>query len=274
MAIIDDMDMEEYHDEISISSTNLRDMETSCELANYNKTNRRNIKQTQAMFEGTLIHHALQTRNIGSAYAIAPECDRRTKHGKAEYAEFQSRIGNLSAITRYQYDMATGAMESAWSHPESRLFLENGLMERSGFTKLMDVAVKARPDIDCSQIPHSKHFPALIDIKTRQLGKASRESWSKDFFNYKTYLQAGLQILVWRSLGCEVTEYYYLLVEKDPPYQVNVIALDKDWIHESILQVHKVLEKWKTYLANGLPKSYGRQAPLEVEDWQKRILDA
>ena len=84
MNLIDDMYMEEYHDEISISSTNLRDMETSCELANYNKTNRRNIKQTQAMFEGTLIHHALQTRNIGSDYAIAPECDRRTKAGKAE----------------------------------------------------------------------------------------------------------------------------------------------------------------------------------------------
>ena len=266
--------MEEYHDELSISSTNMRDMETSCELANYNKTNRTKIKQTPAMFDGTLVHHALQTRNIGSGYAIAPECDRRTKHGKAEYAEFQSRIGDLSPITKAQYEMAHGAMESAWSHPESRLFLENGKMERSGFCKLMDVDVKARPDIDCSHIPHSEHFPALVDIKTRQIGKASRDSWKKDFFNYKTYLQAGLQILVFRSLGCEVTEYYYLLVEKDPPYQVNVVPLGKDWIHTSILEVHKVLDKWKKYLANGLPKSYGQnQVPLEVEDWQARILD-
>ena len=272
--IIDDMDMEEYHDEGSISSTNMRDMETSCEVANYNKTNRRHQKQTLPMFDGTLVGDALQTHNIGSGYAIAPDCDRRTKHGKAEYVEFQSRIGDLSPITKQQYEMAHGAMESAWSHPESRLFLENGLMERSGFCKISDVDVKARPDIDCSHIPHSKHFPALIDIKTRQIGKASRDSWRKDFFNYKTYLQAGLQIFVWRSLGCEVTEYYYLLVEKDAPFQVNVIALDNDWIHTSIIEVKKVLDKWKIYLANGLPKSYGQnQAPLEVEDWQARILD-
>jgi len=272
--IIENMDMEEYHDEISISSTNMRDMKTTCELANHNKTNRTKIKQTPAMFEGTLVHHALQTRNIGSGYAIAPDCDRRTKQGKAEWVEFQSRIGDLSPITKAQYEMAHGAMESAWSHPESRLFLENGKMERSGFCKISDVDVKARPDIDCSHIPHSAHFPALIDIKTRQIGKASRDSWKKDFFNNHIYLQAGLQILVWRANGCEVTEYYYLLVEKEPPYQVNVIALDNDWIHTSILEVNKVLDKWKTYLANGLPKSYGlNQSPLEVEDWQVRMLD-
>ena len=80
--------------------------------------------------------------------------------------------------------------------------------------------------------------------------------------------------MVFRSLGCEITDYYYLLVEKEPPYQVNVVPLGKDWIHTSILEVHKVLDKWKKYLANGLPKSYGQnQAPLEVEDWQTRILD-
>ena len=69
MNLIDDMDMEEYHDEGSISSTNLCEMAKSCcGNADHKKKNRKNITQTTAMFEGTLIHHALQTRNIGSAY--------------------------------------------------------------------------------------------------------------------------------------------------------------------------------------------------------------
>ena len=274
MNLIDDMDMEEYHDEGSISSTNLCEMAKSCcGNADHKKKNRKNITQTTAMFEGTLIHHALQTRNIGSAYSIAPDVDGRTTHGKALKSDHKKECEdrNLSSINKPQYDMATGAMESAWSHPESRLFLENGKMERSGFTNLMGVDVKARPDIDCTHLAHSVHFPEIVDIKTRKAGEARADKWRKDFKKYHTYLQAGLQILVWRELGYEVTEYYYLLVEKDAPYPVNVIPLGKDWIHYSILMTHHYLDKWKTYLGNGLPKGYGKQSPMEMEAWEQRI---
>ena len=274
--IIDDMDMEKYHDEGSISSTNLSEMAKSCcGNADYKKKNRHEIKQSTAMFEGTLIHHALQTRNIGSAYSIAPVCDGRTTHGRALKTDHKKECEdrNLSSITKAQYDMANGAMDSAWSQPESRIFLENGLMERSGFTNLMGVDVKARPDIDCTRIAHSEHFPALVDIKTRSAGEARKDKWRKDFKKYHTYLQAGLQILIWRELGYEVTEYYYLLVEREAPYPVNVIPLGKDWIHYSILLTHHYLDKWKTYLGNGLPKGYGKQSPLEMEDWEQRIFN-
>ena len=261
-----DMDIEDYHLDEAISATNMKDIEISCELAVHNQ--KHGSKKTVPKFEGNLIHHAVEFKETGSKYALAPECDRRTKAGKAIYAEFQERLSDrVSPISKQQYEMAHNCMEAAWSHPESKLFLKEAKFERSGFCELMGVEVKARPDLDCT---HIKGLP-LVDIKTRQLGRASQEAWQHDFWTSHTYLQAGLQILVWRKLGIEVNDYFYILVEREPPYQVNVVGLDPESITYAILGVHNILEKWKNYLANGLPRSYGlEQKLIETPEWIKR----
>ena len=255
--IVNDLDMKKYHSTDDLSAHNLMDFILWCgqgSVAQKNKTD----KQTPAMLEGSLIHHMAQFREYESEYALAPDIDRRTKAGKAEYAEFESQLGHRKAISRAQLDMATGCMEALWSDPDARLFLENGKMERSGFCKIMGVPVKARPDIDCSHIATSENFPALADIKTRKVRAGKTEVWLSDFYNTGLYIQAGLQILVWRELGCHVDEYVHILVERGAPYCVNVIKLPPEWKASCILHVHNAIEKWKSWLENGSPKSYGQ----------------
>ena len=166
--------------------------------------------------------------------------------------------------------MANGCMDAAWSHPVARLFLENGKMERSGFCEIMGVPVKARPDIDWSHISASDNFPALVDIKTRKVRAAGEDAWLKDFYHTGLYIQAGLQILVWRELGYHVDEYFHLLVERGSPYCVNVIKLPTAWKTVCILQVHSAIEKWKSWLSNGSPKSYGLEMKtLAFPEWME-----
>ena len=270
--IIDDLDIQEYHFTDAKSAHNLMDFILWCGEGSVSQ-DEIPIKETPAMLEGSLIHHMIQFQEYESRYALAPDVDRRTKAGKAEFAEFESQLGHRKAISRAQLDMAKGCMDAAWSHPVARLFLENGKMERSGFSEIMGLPVKARPDIDCSHIPASDNFPALVDIKTRKVRAANEDAWLKDFYHTGLYIQAGLQILVWRELGYHVDEYFHLLGERGSPYCVNVIKLPPAWKSVCILQVHSAIEKWKSWLSNGSPKSYGLEMKtLAFPDWMEMKL--
>ena len=270
--IYDVMDNELYHSTKHQSATNLRDFMGWCgEGAMENKTNSK--KQTKEMLEGDLIHHKIEFKEHESKFAVAPDVDRRTTDGKAKFAEFEAGLGHRKAITEAQLIMANDCMDRVWSDSDARLFLENGKMERSGFCEIMGVPVKARPDIDCSHVPHSENFPCLVDIKTRKNGFAHEDKWLKDFFKEKVYLQVGLQILVWRQIGYQVEEYVHILVERGNPHCVNVIKLPKSWINASILQTHYAIEKWKSWLESGSPKSYGAGIKtLAFPDWMEMKL--
>ena len=161
------LDNEEYHSTKDQSSTNFRDFMNWCgEGAMENKT--KSKKQTKEMLEGELIHHKIEFKEHETQFAVAPEVDRRTKDGKTKFAEFEAGLGHRKAISQVQLDMANDCMDRVWEDSSARLFLENGKMERSGFCEIMGLPVKARPDIDCSHVPASEHFPCLVDIKTRK----------------------------------------------------------------------------------------------------------
>ena len=267
--IINDLDIQEYHFTDHKSAHNLMDFILWCGEGSVSQ-DEIPTKETPAMLEGSLIHHMIQFQEYESRYALAPDVDRRTTAGKAEWAEFNASLGHRKAITQAQLDMANRCMDAAWEHPVARLFLENGKMERSGFCEIMGVPVKARPDIDCSHISASDNFPALVDIKTRKVRAAGEDAWLKDFYHTGLYIQAGLQILVWRELGYHVDEYFHLLVERGKPYCVNVIKLPPAWKTVCILQVHSAIEKWKSWLSNGSPKSYGLEMKtLAFPDWME-----
>ena len=270
--IIDDLAMDEYHATSARSAHNLIDCYDSCELSAYEKDNGVQ-KESIPLFEGTGIHFSIQAEyeeDIKKEYAIAPS----VRKNSTEYKTWLSdECGNKIPCSQAQMAMFIGCREASGSHSESRIFIENGKMERSGFCKILGVDVKARPDIDCAHIPTSKRFPCLVDIKSRKKRFASKKAWTKDFYNWRIYIQAGLQILVWRELGMWIDDYYYILVEREPPYQVNVVPLGKEWRDESIYQVNQVIKKWKKWLSDGSPKSYGlNQSAMEMQTWMQTQL--
>lgn len=262
------MDLAEYHARPERSAHNLMDVEVSPQYSEYRKKNP--AKQTPAMLNGTVIHEAIENwEKFDQIYVRTPEVDRRTNAGKEQWKIFQEASEGKTLLTPAQWVMAENCREAAWEHPEAKLFLEHSIKELSGFGQVLRTPVKARPDLDCSELSGD-----LVDIKSRQLGKAGRDDWLKDFFNYKLYIQAGLQIEVWRQLGFEITGYYYLLIETEPPYQVNVLPLDQEWIDISIAKVYQAVQKWEHYLDHDKPKGYGRNQPrLEVPEWMRRKLE-
>ena len=268
--IFGEMPMQEYHATSALNSSKMRNIaEYSCEVAQHDSTVPG--EETIHQFDGTIVHHTFETKETKSKYAIAPDVDRRTKAGKAEYADFVEGLPvGVRPITQVQHDMAHQCLENALSHPESQKFLEHGMFERSYFCELQDVEVKARPDIDMTHIAPSNNFPCLVDIKTRGKGRAKRDIWNYEYWSSHMYLQCGLQIMAARKLGLEVDNYFYLLVEKVSPFQINVVPVDAETIHWSIRATQKLIDTWKLWWENGCPKSYGlKQKAITTPEWIK-----
>ena len=263
-----DLDLTEYHARSELSAHNLMDVEVSPAYADYKKKNPQ--APNDAMIMGTLIHEATEDPEaFHKKYAKGPDVKLNTKSGKEQWEIFQEVSEDKIPLRHHQFLTAEACSEAAWKHPEAKLFLENSVKEVSGFGQVLRTPVKARPDLDCADFSTD-----LVDIKSRQLGKGSRDAWLKDFFNYKTYIQAGLQIEVWRQLDYEVSGYYYILIDTEPPYQVNVLPLDQEWIDISIGMVTRAVIKWEKYLGDGRPEGYGRnQKNLEVAEWMRRKLE-
>ena len=281
--IYGEMTMEDYHATSALNSTTMRNIaNVSCESANHDRNEKpdeeeeKKKKQTAteiARFEGNVVHHIFETKETDSKYQIAP-VDSKGNHiskNSNEYKDFVKELPEgVSPLTKVQHKMAHKCLENALIHEESKKFLQHGMFERSYFCELQDVEVKARPDIDMSHIATSNNFPCLVDIKTRGKGRAKRDIWNYEFWTSHTYLQCGLQIMTARKLGLEVDNYFYLLVEKVPPYQVNVVPVDAESIHWSIRATQNLIEQWKAWLDNGCPKSYGlKQKAITTPEWIK-----
>ena len=272
--IDDNLSLEEYHKLPAKSAHFLMDVAVrNCSKAVRNQEHPK--KPTKAMVNGTLIHTGIESKRaawiqckrnpIADYYAIEPPgINKRTKAGKLELEDFYKSIGNRIAITEEQWDMAVGCREAAWSHLYAEPYLKDAKFERSGFAKINGVDVKARPDLDCYE-----HQRTLVDIKTRQKDKSDPESWLKDWWNYGTYIQAGLQLLVWEKLNMPCQHYYYLLVETEEPYDVNMVYLDEELMEISKEKTLDAIQKWKSWLEQGSPSGYGKPHEMSAKPWMR-----
>ena len=268
-----DIAMEDYHGSSEVSSTNLRDAESSVALGIFKQRNP--PPQTQAMINGTAGHLCIQDMDTFlCTYVPAPQgIDRRTKAGKTEWSEFLDATADRTVLDHHIFEGCLRAHEQVWTHPEARLLLDHSEFEVSGYAEVEGLPVKARPDADITG-----DLMDLLDIKTRQLGAASRDAWLRDFINWKIYLQAGLQIEVWRALGRDVSAYWYLLVELDAPFQCNLLTLDDEWLAVASSEARGACRRWKAWLDDRGTDSTGSgyptgQAPLEVPAWLRRKLE-
>ena len=272
--IDNDITLEDYHKLPAKSAHFLMDVALkNCSKAVRNQAHPK--KPTKAMQNGTLIHTAIELRenltwDIGDYYVQEPpDINKRTKAGKLELEEFHKSIGDKIVITEDQWDMAVGCMEAAWSNKYARPYLKAAKFERSGFTNINGVDVKARPDLECWEQSISDRTKTLVDIKTRQKDKSDVESWLKDWWNYGTYIQAGLQLLVWEKLNMPCEHYYYLLVETEEPYDTNLVFLDEELMEISKEKTLDAIEKWKSWIGAGLPKGYGKPQELSAKPWMR-----
>jgi hypothetical protein len=178
-------------------------------------------KDSPAMKFGRLVHTAtLQPKEFLAKVAISPDVDRRTKAGKELYEAFTASLPEGAEVVDQE------AMSKQW----------NGAF------------IKGRPDL-ITEINGEK---VVIDLKTTQ--EASPESFSRDCFNFKYFLQAAFYM---ELTGAK--RFILVAVEKEAPYAHKVYELDEPAIAEGKRLMEAAMATYVQCLTFNAWPSYGSE---------------
>ena len=176
--------------------------------------------ESPALKTGRLVHLAsLQPDVFDATVRILPECDRRTKDGKAIYEAFVSTLKpSEECIKKDEMDEVLAVAESAQLGIETiaKGFEAARMVEQTYTAKFGGVNIKGRPDL----VLVKPDGAIVVDVKTTQ--DASPKAFAKDVANYKYHLQAAFYMQLTGA-----TEFYIVAVEKNAPYAHAIYKFDE-----------------------------------------------
>lgn len=214
----------EYRSHPAISRSELWKIKESPEKFKYYKEHPE--EPIPALIFGQLFHKlALEPETFNQEFAIAPNVDRRTKEGKALWNEFESEnIGKIK-ITANDYFKATEMCTALKNSPYVNKLL-SGEREKEFFWNDDLTGEECKCRVDC--ITETKSTNIIVDLKTSL--DATTEHFMKDAINYGYDFQSGMYLEgVQKCTGKDYT-FVFIVVEKEPPYAVNILQADKLFI--------------------------------------------
>ena len=234
----------EYHSGRGISNSALNNLSKS--PAHYKHALENPTEATPAMKFGSLVHTViLEPKLVDEQYAVAPNVDKRTKAGKATYAEFTEKAEGKTVVSQDDMDNALAMAESIAAHPlANQLITQKGVNERAIYSVDKDTGLLKRGKLDrlCEDTN------SIIDLKTTTDG--SPAGFTKSIFNYGYHRQASYYLDMAREQSFNVDRFLFVVVEKTPPFAVSVfevdgysLALGRKQYQENLKTLAKCLEE-------------------------------
>jgi hypothetical protein len=183
---------------------------------------------------------------------------------KAREARDAARAAGKVPLLPYQLDIVRAIAGSIQAHPIAGAAFAGGEAEVTLTWQDPDTGIpcKARPDY----LPRHRRW--LVDLKTA--ASANPRTWRDQAYRLGYHARAawyldGAQTV----LGRAPEEYWFVIVEKEPPYLVSVITLDEQALHWGRLANHKACELFRrSAAANDWP---GYRMPGQNRDRAFRI---
>jgi len=204
-------------------------------------------EETKALRFGTFVHSAiLEPHTLNDLYATAPDVDKRTKEGKAAFAEFATANAGKTILD---------AEESALGHlvaSHAKMALKHhkvafGVTEAMYHVDYNGIPLKAALDGVCGDY--------IWDIKTTD--DASPAGMLKSIRNYRYNLQAYWYRLVYElATGHRPLGFRFLFVEKEPPFACSVCEVGPELMSWAIADFEKALTLYRDCTASGVWPAY------------------
>ena len=193
-------------------------------------------EETGAFRLGSAVHCAvLEEKEFASRYILRPDCDRRTKEGKIQFAEFSAQHADKTLLDADEMAQVVQMREAVAAHPLASRLLAEGIPEMT-WRKLQPNALGAlQCRIDwfapCG-CDISEFHPYALDLKTvESLDSDAFRNFERAAFSYGYHRQAGFYLpLINEILEYPVSRMYYVAVEKVEPFGVAVYTLSDDAI--------------------------------------------
>tara|TARA_R110000824_G_scaffold49716_2_gene139449 strand:- start:159 stop:965 length:807 start_codon:yes stop_codon:yes gene_type:complete len=202
---------------------------------------------TQAMKFGSALHmNVLQPKEFNKEYAVAPKFDRRTKQGKADFAEFQKNNFTKTVITEQEYELIHQMTMKLMKDETVNKLLLGSEKEKIITWKNEHYNVNCKGMIDC----YRSENKMIIDLKTTQ--DSSYNPFAHSVRKYKYHKQAAFYM---DAVGAD--EFIIIAIEKSPPFSINIIQLGADLIDKGREMYNQELEIYKYCMDNDYWPSQG-----------------
>jgi exodeoxyribonuclease VIII len=204
-------------------------------------------EETKALRFGTFVHSAvLEPHTLNDLYATAPDCDRRTKEGKAAWAEFATANAGKT-ILDYEESALGHLVASSARFALKRLGVEFDATEVMYHVDYNGVPLKAAIDGVAGDY--------LWDIKTTD--DASAAGMLKAIRNYRYNLQAYWYRLVYElATGRRPLGFRFLFIEKEPPFACSICEIGPELMSWAIADFEKAVTLYKECTASGVWPAY------------------
>ena len=186
---------------------------------------------TEAFRIGSAAHCAvLEPATFWDRYALRPDgIDRRTKDGKAAFAEFEAANVGKTVITQDEAGAVQEMKAAVQLHPLASQLLAAGQPELSWRVQPSgSLALQCRTDwFNPAGCELSQGRPYVADLKTvESLDSDAFRNFERACFNFGYHRQAGFYLpLITEIVGSPVFNFFFIAVEKVEPYGVAVYRL-------------------------------------------------
>lgn len=236
-------------------------------------------RETPAMSFGKALHMAvLEPDRFRNTYVIAPDFGdlRKTAHTSSEDAKANKtrrdewRAAHVGAVMLEGKEggrllgMIARIIERRPSDPPVASLFEGGQQEVTVRWKDQRTGLECRARDDCWQ----SELATVIDLKSCQdasLAGFNREASNRNFHWIEAHYRAGH-----KAVGAELQEYFFVLQEKEPPYDFGVYTLPAKAVLLGIESRDRYMDRLCDCLSRDEWPGYSRDVVQgELQSWVK-----
>jgi exodeoxyribonuclease VIII len=264
-----DQTNDEYHDGPGISKSHLDAIASKSPMHYWHKyinPDREPRETTAAMNMGTAVHTAiLEPDLLGSTIVQAPEVNKRTNAGKAEFEAFCNANKDKVIITASEYEAVQQIRDAVHRHPVASSLLMGGRSEQSVYAidKETGELIKCRIDF----LHNSGAY--TLDVKTTD--DSGPNGFGKSCANYRYPVQtAWYNRVMDTAFGEHPEQWIFLAVEKEPPYAIGIYVADYIDTARAAIAAQRDFERIIKHRRSGHWPDYGAEPlPLVLPSWAK-----
>jgi len=245
----------DYHSHPALSASKLKTIISGTPRdywAKHVDPDRKPFLPTDAMRQGSLVDCLItEPHEYSTRYLVAPQCDRRTKEGKAIWSEFQAEAEGREVITRDWEDNALKIVEALMRDPDAAPLLRDGQGQEPHFWH------DATMDADCRYKPDIEHPDRGILVDLKKSRSANPRMFAAQSYSLAYDLQMAHYSAGWADRYGEPPHTCILIAyEWQWPHNISVNVLSPDLIEEghrrreeAIIAVKRFmeLEQWPSW---------------------------
>lgn len=236
---------------------------------------------TKAMSSGTLVDKALlepERFQEGLSHWVKPEGMKlNTKEGLA-WKKDHPGPGEPGGLPQVPMDTDSAAeagindikemVESVMRHTTARAIVEQSTKQESAFCFDGDTGLLRKCRSDARMVDDDSRL-VIADLKGTFPGGSVPSAWSVQCARMGYHIQDAFYSDIYRDLTGEKVWFLFIVVERKPPYAVQVFQIDNDGRHHAREKYKRALEDFRKCKETGIwPANNGRIHIIRLPRWE------